>query len=66
LNAEEVPSIAYQGSARMDALRNRAKAGDKSAQRQLDAYRSRMKTYIEQNQGKFAQLRQDYNLTPAV
>lgn len=65
LNAVEVPKIAYQASERMQKLRNRAAAGDKSAQRQLDAYRSRIESYIEQNQGKFAQLRQDYNLTPA-
>lgn len=65
LNAKEVPTIAYQASGRMQALRNRAANGDRSAQRQLDAYRNRVKTYIDDNQGQFAHLRQDYNLTPA-
>lgn len=65
-NAVEVPSIAYQASARMQGLRNRAANGDVSAQKQLSAYRNRVKAYIENNQSEFSQLRQTYNLTPAV
>lgn len=65
LNAAEVPSIAYQASSNMQSLRNRAAQGDRSAQRQLDAYRSRVQSYIADNQGEFAKLRQTYNLTPA-
>lgn len=65
LNAVEVPSIAYQASSRMQGLRDAAARGSKSAQRQLNAYRSRVQTYINDNQSEFAQLRQDYNLTPA-
>jgi len=74
LNAEEVPSIAYQGSARMNALRNRAKVKGadgkptpdaKSAERQLTAYRDRMNDYIANNQKELAGLRQQYNLGPA-
>jgi hypothetical protein len=68
LNATEVPPIAYQASvkpSRMDSLRRRAADGDRSAQRQLEGYRSRVQSYIADNQGEFAKLRQTYNLTPA-
>lgn len=65
LNAAEVPDIAYQASSDMQALRNRAANGDRSAQRQLKAYRSRVQSYIADNQGEFAQLRKTYNLSPA-
>lgn len=64
-NATEVPKIAYRASERMDKLRNRAAAGDKSAQQQLSAYRNRIAGYISDNQAEFAGLRQQYNLTPA-
>jgi len=75
LNAVQVPSIAYQASTRMQGLRDRALVRDAagnptadatSAQRQLNAYRGRVQTYIADNQGEFAQLRQTYNLTPAT
>jgi hypothetical protein len=66
LGATEVPSIAYEASSRMQALRDRAAAGDSGAQRQLNAYRGRVQSYIADNQAEFAQLRQTYNLTPAV
>lgn len=62
LNAPQPSSVAYEASTRMDALRERAARGDKSAQRQLGAYRSRVRTYIENNQEQFAQTRQEYNL----
>lgn len=65
-NAVEVPEIAYQASARMQGLRDAATQGSKSAQRQLNAYRGRVQQYITDHQGEFAQLRQDFNLTPAT
>lgn len=65
-DAIEVPSIAYQASARMQGLRDAAAAGNKSAARRLSSYRGRVAQYIADNQSEFAKLRQDYNLTPAV
>lgn len=66
LDAVEVPKIAYEASSRMQGLRDAAARGSRAAQRNLDAYRGRVQQYIADNQAEFAQLRQDYNLTPAV
>lgn len=63
--AQSVPTIAYQASQRMQGLRDRASNGDRSAQRQLSAYRDRVSSYIENNQDEFARLRRAYDLTPA-
>jgi len=63
--AQSVPTIAYQASQRMQGLRDRAANGDRSAQRQLSAYRDRVSSYIENNQDEFARLRRAYDLTPA-
>lgn len=65
-SAAEVPSIAYQASTRMQALRDRADAGDRGAQRQLRAYRDRVASYIQANQDEFARLRTAYDLQPAA
>jgi hypothetical protein len=61
-DAKEPHKLAYEASSDMQALRDRAAKGDRSAQRQLDGYRNRVNTYIENNQEQFATVRQDYNL----
>lgn len=48
-DAPEVPAEAYQASERMDSIRNRAAAGDASAQRQLDAHRASIRDYVAQH-----------------
>lgn len=63
LNAAEVPKIAYQASERMEALRRRADAGDRSASRQLKAYRGRVQSYMAEHQDEFARLREAYGAT---
>jgi len=45
-DAPEVDVRAYVASQRTTALRLRAEAGDKSAQRQLDAHRARVRAYL--------------------
>lgn len=45
-SAPEVDVRAYRASARMEDLRQRAAAGSTEAQRQLDAYRSRVREFV--------------------
>jgi len=61
-DAKEASPLAYEASSRMQGLRDRAAKGDRSAQRQLDGYRKRVNTYIDDNKEQFAKVRQDYNL----
>jgi len=65
LSAPEVPTIAYRASERLESLRERAKSGDRSAQRRLSNHRARIRDYIANNQDEFARLRRAYDLTPA-
>ncbi len=64
--AKEVPSVAYRASERMQALRDRAKKGDRGAQWRLSANRKGIASYIEDNQDEFARLRKAYDLEPAI
>lgn len=48
-DAVEVPNIAYEGSERLNELRRRAAEGDKSAERQLEGYRKRARSWIAEH-----------------